>query len=307
MLGAVDLRRFRENGAAAVAHQQVHRGAQRRVGGNAGVAIRPAALQGEQQVARRHGFAFHPVGFGQDRLDPCDAFAHRFHGAAFFLNGVGGELVAALELLRGEQARDLVRFAAQAHDLHGAEIGVARVAGHGPAQHVHGLAFGGHAAAAFVRERDDAIDIGPGIQAVVEMPGDHARHRGRAVDAGEYADVVARGHAPVGAHDALESHRLRNVVGGFGVGAKGVIAVEVAHGDVVHMDMLARMDVVRGETDDLVVAPHRIACLDLAHGDLVPGGHAGRDADILFLEQRRALRNFDAGDDHVVGGIEAYR
>ena len=97
MFGAVDFRRFRQDGGAAMAHQQIDRGAQRRIGRDARIAVRTAALQREQsggwpaRVSRLILF-----GFGQDRLDAGDAFAHRFHGAAFFLDGVGGELVAAL-------------------------------------------------------------------------------------------------------------------------------------------------------------------------------------------------------------------
>src|SRR6185437_7947639 len=45
MLGAVDLRRLRQHRAAAVAHQQVDRRAERRIGRDAGIAVRTAALQ----------------------------------------------------------------------------------------------------------------------------------------------------------------------------------------------------------------------------------------------------------------------
>src|SRR3546814_1353393 len=52
MLGAVDLRRLAQDGGAAVAHQQVGRGAQRRIGGDARIAVGAAALQGYHQLAR---------------------------------------------------------------------------------------------------------------------------------------------------------------------------------------------------------------------------------------------------------------
>ena len=64
VLGAVDLGRLRQDRRAAVAHQQVDRRAERRVGGDAGIAVRAAALQADaSDVRRRH------------RLRACTALA----------------------------------------------------------------------------------------------------------------------------------------------------------------------------------------------------------------------------------------
>ena len=57
VLGAVDLGRLGQHGGAAVAHEVVDGGAERRVGGDAGVAVRAAALQGERQLAGGDGLA----------------------------------------------------------------------------------------------------------------------------------------------------------------------------------------------------------------------------------------------------------
>ena len=38
----------------------------------------------------------------------------------------------------------------------------------------------------------------------------------------------------------------------------------------MHMEVLAGRDGLRGETNDLIVAPYRLACSDRAHGDFVP-------------------------------------
>ena len=53
VLGAVDLRRLGQHGRAAVAHQFVRRHAQRRVGGDAAVAVGAAAVGAEDEVRSR--------------------------------------------------------------------------------------------------------------------------------------------------------------------------------------------------------------------------------------------------------------
>ena len=53
MFGAVDLRRLREDRRAAVAHQNVGGGAERRIGGDPRIAVRAATLKREREFARR--------------------------------------------------------------------------------------------------------------------------------------------------------------------------------------------------------------------------------------------------------------
>ena len=53
VLGAIGLGGLGEDDRAAVAHDEIARDAKRRIGGDAGVAVRAAALQGDRQVARR--------------------------------------------------------------------------------------------------------------------------------------------------------------------------------------------------------------------------------------------------------------
>ncbi len=55
MLGAVGLGRLGQDHRAAVAHDEVARSAQRRIGRHAGIAIRATALQRHRQLARRYG------------------------------------------------------------------------------------------------------------------------------------------------------------------------------------------------------------------------------------------------------------
>jgi hypothetical protein len=133
---------------------------------------------------------------------------------------------------------------------------------------------------------------------------DHARDGGGAIDAREDADVVACGDARVGAHDALEGSGRVRVVHGLDPGAEGVVALEVAHGEVVHVHVLARADRRRGEADDLVVAAHGLARFDGTRGELVPGWNRRLSAHALALDQR-AGGNLDARNDDVVVGMQA--
>ncbi|KAG1606322.1 hypothetical protein G6F45_014005 [Rhizopus arrhizus] len=67
------------------------------------------------------------------------------------------------------------------------------------------------------------------------MVGDGACHRGRTVHAGQDADVVARGNAAVGAHDAVERGRLRHVVCRVRALPHGIVALEVREFQVLRV------------------------------------------------------------------------
>jgi hypothetical protein len=96
-----------------------------------------------------------------------------------------------------------------------------------------------HAAAARVRERDDAVDVGKGFErgAAVVLR-DVLRDGRRAIHGGEDADVVARRHAAVGTNDALEGRGRRSRHRRLVRLAEGVVAGEVPHLEVVGVDVL---------------------------------------------------------------------
>ena len=75
MLGAVDLRRLGQHRGAAVLDQQVDGRAERRIGGDAGIAVRAAALQRQHDLGGRTRLALRARGDRQHRLDPLDALA----------------------------------------------------------------------------------------------------------------------------------------------------------------------------------------------------------------------------------------
>src|SRR5688572_9218607 len=72
----------------------------------------------------------------------------------------------------------------------------------------------------------------------------------------------------------------------------------------MHVHVLARVDVARGEADDLVVAAHRLPSRDRAHGELVAGRNGDQRGDSL-LGDEGAGRNLQARDHHVVVGVQA--
>src|SRR3989304_9625349 len=119
------------------------------------------------------------------------------------------------------------------------------------------------------------------------MARNRACHGGRAVDAGQDADVIARRDAAIGAYDALEGRLWRRPFDRFDVGAERVIALELAHREVVDVHVLAGRDVARGETDDLVVTPHRLALLQRAYCDLVSGRGMRRPLPPAFVPHPR--------------------
>ncbi len=260
-----------------------------------------AALQGSRRTS---------LARGQHLVDEGDALLDGLARAAGVLDVEDLERVALAQAAVRQPGVDLVGFAAQAHHQHAAEVGMRGVAGERALQDLHAQALGVHAAAGAVRERDDAVHVGEGRQRfgmvlAREVVGDRAGGRGRAVHAGQDADVVARGDTAVG---ALDAHEGGFAPGGLGlhVGAEGVVAREVApavaHAEVVRVHVLAGRDRLAGEADDLVVAAHRLAGGDGARGDLVARGDQPPDGDVLDLG---AAHELGARDQDVVLRMES--
>ncbi len=134
-----------------------------------------------------------------------------------------------------------------------------------------------------------------------EMIGDGAGGSRRAVHAGQDADVVAGGHPAIGPLDAHERGFAPRRIG-LDVGAEGVVALEIAHRQVVRVHVLAGRDRPAGEADDLVVAAHRLAGGDRPGGDLVPGRDQALDDHVLG---GGAADELGAGDQDVVLGMQA--
>ena len=183
-----------------------------------------------------------------------------------------------------------------------------RVAAQGPAQHRHALALGIDAATDAMGQGYHAVDMGIGLQRLgvdvsPEVVGHCPRHRRRAIHRGEDTDVVAGRHPTIGTDDApeaaLDRHRRAT-----GLDAEGMLPGEVAHGEVVHVDVAARGDGLPGEADDLTIASYRLAHRYRTHGNLVTGRHRFANPHPL-LRQFQARYQWLAGDEHIVLGMQA--
>src|SRR5690606_36920412 len=128
-------------------------------------------------------------------------------------------------------------------------------------------------AAAAVGQGDHTVDVIALEQLrAVEMRGDCARYRGRAVHRRQDADVVARADAPIRAAIPPEAATLfrwqhwragnwrRHFVAGMAL----------RHDHVMDMDVLAGSDVPAGDADDLTVFEHWLPRRNSAAGNLVP-------------------------------------
>ena len=175
-------------------------------------------------------------------------------------------------------------------------------------QRLVALAFAGEAAPRSVHERDDAVDVGILLQdaGACDGLGHEAGDGGRAVHAGEHADVVARAGLAVGAAVALEGgarlvrqqRLLARILG------EGVVALELGEGAVVAVHVVAGGDVLGGEADDLPEFQHRLALGDRARCHLVAAHDPGHGRDALRGYPRHHRVD---GDDDVVLGIEPQR
>ncbi|MNN30508.1 hypothetical protein D3C81_1441580 [compost metagenome] len=174
-------------------------------------------------------------------------------------------------------------------------------------QHIEMLARRRHAAAAGLRKRDHAIDIGIGCQPFRgEMRGNLPDHRRRAIDRRQDADEIARAHAAIGAHKAVERGALRlgHVVDRAHVLAERRVAIEIDQRQVVRMHVLAGHDIARGHADHGIELAHQRARGNGAGRDLVAGRHLRAHAHRGF-GKLLAQRQFMPGDQHVVVGVQA--
>jgi hypothetical protein len=129
-----------------------------------------------------------------------------------------------------------------------------------------------------VGQRNDPVDPLDAVGLVLGDPGDLTGDRRRAVDGGEYADVVAGGDPTVRPAEALEataqigrqprSGRRRHSV----EGSRGGV---LRHPEVVHVYVLARADVGQRTPDHLAVLAHQLSSRQVAQGDLVSGRYVG--------------------------------
>ena len=290
-----------------MAHQKIARRAQRRIGGDAGIAVGAAALQRHRQFAGRHRLALDLVRVGQRLAHEGDAGFHRLAGAADFLDVHRAQTAGELLLLH--QPADLVDLAAEAQHDHGGKIRMPRIAAERAAEQRQRLVLR-HAAAGLVGQRDHAVDIGKigqrivaGERILLEDVGDQARDMRAAVHRGEDADIVARRHAAVGTADAVEGRGQIEVRHRLDVDAVGIVLGEIAHAAVLGVHVLARRDRNGGKADDLAVAADRLADRDRLDRHLVARRNPLDRGDAVG--HHHARRQARARDQHAIVGMQA--
>src|SRR5262249_6954416 len=278
VLGAVDLGRLGEHPGATVAHQLVHRPAERRVGGDARVAVGAPAVRGERDL--RHGLlrAASLVGDGQELGDFHGGSLHRLSDAAGVLDVHEERLALGMAGRRHPLPVDhhggLVHLAAEADDDVGGHVRMLGVAGQHALQRQMVLAEELGAAARLVGDGDHAIHVWIIALDVAELVLHELADAGRAIHSRNDRDVVSCSHSAIVSLVAVEgAHLLGRVVrDGRDVHAD-LVAVrgQLADVEVVAVHVVPDRDVLRGEADHLPVAPHGRAAAHGAAGHLVPG------------------------------------
>ncbi len=122
MLGAVNFGGLGENGGAAVADEQISGSAQGGVGGNAGIPIGAATLQGEHQFRSGNCLASGHVYSRQHFADASNAGLYSFASAAALLNGHSLEGIALADAVKLLHSPDLEHFATKADEKNTGQI-----------------------------------------------------------------------------------------------------------------------------------------------------------------------------------------
>jgi hypothetical protein len=196
---------------------------------------------------------------------------------------------------------ELVDLAAEPDHQHAAKIRMAGVAGQRAVQHHHAVAGGAHPAALAVNDGNEAVDAGISRQErAVRLVGDGMANGGRAIDAGENADEVARAGTAVGATVAHEGAGAVGLGRVHGFARRHHRQTPGLEDQIVRMDMLAGYDVLGGAADRLSVFDHGLAGGDRLDRYLVAGfDQRGGDGT---ARQYRADLDAAVGDRDIVGG-----
>ena len=128
MLGAINFRGFTQDGRATVLNQQVDGRAQCRVGADAGVAIRAAALQTNGDVFCAARLAFDLIGTWQHFFNEGNAFFNRQARTTRVLNVEHLKRIAFAQTAVRQPGFELIGLTAQAHHHHAPKVGVRGIA-----------------------------------------------------------------------------------------------------------------------------------------------------------------------------------
>ena len=216
-----------------------------------------------------------------------------------------------LETLPFRHIRDLIDFAAQSYKYISGDVRMSGEPGQRALQQVNLRAAVVRAAAAFVGQSDDTVDMREVAQRITAEPLGHiARDRRRAVHRRDDRDVVARPGASIGTSKAIEGATLlaRHDIDRTHISPERIVVLQPADVQIVRVDVLARRDGCGGEADHLPVAPHRGADLNRLERHLVPRRHRRSQHDSPAIRghyQTAAERH--ARQRHRVLGMQTQR
>ena len=296
-LRAEHLRDLGQDGASAHRGQQVGEHADGGVRGDAGQAVRAAALEAHDQLVRRTGHAFipaHPRRQFADQTDPFSQFI--FHVLA------DQEADAALVVFAHVRS-DLLNaavFAAEAQQQHAARIRVNREIGKRLSRVL--LVQSHLGAAVGMRESIHAVDAPADV--ILRHGGQGLRHVVHAADRRDDPQLIADAGAVVrtriaheGARREMSLRHFDRVPGVFQFAGKQRL-------QVVRMHMRARGNVRQRFADRIAVLDDRLACADVPEGGLVPHGQVVQQGDFPAAIRRSLprLQRFQRDCDHVTGG-----
>ena len=159
VLDAVDLRRLGQNRRSAVANEDIHRGAERGIGRDAGKAVRSAALEPDLEMTggnRLARTAFASGSSSRTAAIPASMVARVPPVSCMIMVRSSGPSCRFCDCL---QIRDLIALAPQPDKEHRREVGMARVSRQRSSKHIEVETRRGHPATGVVRECDDTVHI----------------------------------------------------------------------------------------------------------------------------------------------------
>ena len=258
-------------------------------------------------MVQRHGLALHLIGVLQHGRDQGFALGYGLACAACILDGQGGNHLRVARRECRHQGGDLVDFAAQSDQDDTGKVRVFGIASQRALQDSQTFSVTAHATAAAMGDGDDTIDIRIALgQGGVESVGNVAADGGRAIDAGNDADVVARPHAAIGSDIAVECAGHGCFLGRPVSSTDCVLLVRGHHAQIVGMHMGTGRNGSGGHTDRLPVFQDGLARRDIPQGKFMAGGDIVLQGDGQAVQRDgRTRRQGFARDRHRVGSSQA--
>ena len=316
VLSPVNLRRFAEDGGAALLHDHIRGDAECGVRGDAAVTIRAAAVGAKEDVLGGELNPFDVVDLGQEIEHGLDAEVHRFADAPAFLNSENDRFrFRTAELNEAhvfvfDQVRCLYDFTTEADQNVGPDVRVLRK----PRENMFELAVVRAivlvSATLLVNDRQYTIDVGKVLENVhrADPLGDVFARACGTIHRADNRKVIACPVALMGCaiRAAVVAHECAKLGRWWEwsreVGTVRIVAFERRDFDVVHVNVIARFDVLAGEADDLAELGDRVAFLDPVDGELVAHFDRGRDLESATVElDLDTRRNRRPGHGDVVG------